>query len=265
MFSKLLKLILIPILFAGIVLMQVFYDGQKAKATYFEPTVMKPEVVRAVDLGLHNAAADLMWLSAIQYVGGWQSRTYEKLDDYLFLSTDLDPKFSYPYAFGVLMLPSFKQTGSAIKLGEKGIANSEPDWRIPYYTATTYHIDLGDTKNAAKYFDIAARTKGAPDNIKRIAANYGSRPDLREQTKQIWIGIMENSNDEVVIERAKAYVVHYEILDLLENSVKIYKDRNGKYPEDINDLVKANILRTIPQDPFGFEYKINAEGRAEIK
>lgn len=259
------QILVIPLLFAGIISMQAFYDRQKASATYFEPAVMKPEIVRAIDLGLHNAAADLMWLAAIQYFGGSGSRTNEKLDDYLYLSSELDPKFSYPYAFGVLLLPSLNQIESAIKLAEKGISEAKPDWRIPYYMAATYHISLKDTKNAAKYFDIAAQTKGAPDSIKKIAATYGSRPDLREQTKQIWIGVYENSNDEIVRERAKAYVVHYEILDLLENAAKMYKDKNGKYPVNINDLVGANILRAIPQDPFGFEYEIDTEGKAQIK
>lgn len=245
--------------------MQVFYDSGRAKAVYSEPNVLTSDVIKAADLGLHNAVSDLMWLSAIQYLGGGESRNYEKLDDYLALATDLDSKFSYPYAFGVLVMPTFGQTDQAIKLAQKGLTDAEPDWRIPYYMATTYHIELSDTQNAAKYFDIAANTKGAPDNIKRIAATYGTRPDLREQTKQIWISIAENSKDEVVIERAKAYITHYEILDFLEQAVKIYKERFGQYPADINDLVGGQILRAIPPDPFGFEYKIDESGRAQIK
>jgi hypothetical protein len=251
---------------SGIVLAQSSFDSNKKRIPFVEPLVLKSQVVRAASLGLNNAAADLSWLAAIQYMGGSASKTSEKLTDYLFLSAELDPKFAYPYAFGALIMPAFNQTEAAIKLSEKGIKDALPDWRIPYYLATTYHMNLTDSTNAAKYFDLAARTPGAPPNIKIVAATYGSRPDLRERTKAIWIGILETSNDEMVIEQAKRYITHYEILDLLEKAAAEYKTRNSKFPDTPEDLVKANILRAVPPDPFGFEYAFDLiNGRANVK
>ena len=252
------------LIFACIIVVQIFYDSGKGNRVYVEPLILKPEIVKAANLGLNNATADLEWLSAIQYVGGGESRTYEKLADYLFLSANLDQKFSYPYAFGVLMLPMFGQTDRGLELGQLGIDNKINDWRIPYYMATTYH-QKDDQKNAAKYFDIAANTPGAPDNIKKVAATYGTRADIREKTKQIWIGIYDTSNDEVVRERAKNYILHFEILDLLEQAAKEYYKINNKYPTTPDDLVTGRILRAIPPDPFGFVYVFDETGRAQIK
>ncbi|MEK9156222.1 MAG: hypothetical protein AAB360_02865 [Patescibacteria group bacterium] len=257
--KKNFKFLTIILLLAGIVATQVFYDKQKSKAAYSEPLVLKAEIVKVVDLGLHNAVADLMWLASIQYFGGGTSKTNEKLDDYLFAATELDPKFSYPYAFGALVLPGLKQTDQAVTLADKGIRDADPDWRIPYYLAATYHIDLKDYKNAAKYFDLAARTAGAPANIQAIAASYGTRPDLRSQTKQIWLGIMETSRDETLIERARLYVAHYELLDFLEFYTGEYQKKNGEYPAKLDDLVAAGILKGIPQDPFGLKLIIDPE------
>lgn len=260
------NILILIFLLAGVVATQYFFDTHKKRLPFTEPLVLKPDIVRAADLGLHNAAADVAWLSAVQYLGGTPSKTSEKLDDYLFLSVELDPKFSYPYAFGALMLPAASMVDQGIALAEKGMSDAAPDWRIPYYTATTYHMDKKDTKNAARYFDVAARTPGAPVNIQFVAANFGSRPDLRSQTRLIWQGILQNSTDEVVIDQAKKYLTHLEILDILEAAAREYKNRHGSYPKTIDNMVEDKIIRFAPLDPFGFVYQIDQEsGRATAK
>lgn len=263
--ERALKLLTIPILLIGIIVTQYFFDTEKTKAKYQEPTVLKPEIIKLADLGLHNAASDIEWLAMIQYFGGNQSKTNEKLSDYLNLATTLDPKFSYPYAFGALILPDINKTDEAISLAEKGIKEAEPDWRIPYYTAVTYFLEKQDMANAAKYFDLAAHTPGAPANIQTIAANFGSRSDKREQTKQIWLGIAENSNDEIVQNRAKMYVEHYEILDFLDEVIGKYQQKYSKAPSTIDDLITDKILIALPPDPFGLQFKIDEKGKAAVK
>ncbi|OQA04277.1 MAG: hypothetical protein BWY68_00420 [bacterium ADurb.Bin400] len=264
--SSFLSLLAIILIFLGITATQFIVDIEKNHTPYVEPITLKPDTIKIIDLGLHNAAADLMWLAAIQYLGGGESQTQEKLHEYLRLSSELDPKFSYPYAFGALIMPNFGMVDQAIELATKGIEHSSPDWRIPYYLAVTYHLEKKDSKNAAKYFDLAANTPGAPSNIQAIAANFGSRPDYRSQTKQIWIGIYETSSDEVVRERAERYILHLETLDFLETAIDQYHSKYGKYPERLDDLVGGKILTSIPPDPFGLSYAIDpANGRVYVK
>lgn len=258
------NIIIILILLAGIFFSQRFYDTAKAKETKPSPFVPSAAVVKSIDLGLNSAASSLYWLAAIQYFGDWQTDDYGKIDDYIRLSNDLDPKFSHPYAFAALILPGVGMTDQSIEIAKRGVEQADPNWEIPYYLASTYHSNKQDTKNAAKYFDIAAHTAGAPDNIKWIAANYGSRPDIREQTKLIWQGIAENSNDEVIRKRAEIYVYHFELMDFLEQAAKAYKDKYGSYPDPIEKLVDGKILKEIPKDPFGYKYSIDPDGRVRI-
>ena len=253
------------LLFGAIGLTQYLYDGEKTKAAYSEPLVMSPEVVRIADLGLDNAAADLIWLTSIQYFGGSQSKTNQNMSKYLFLAADLDPKFAYPYAFGALILPSIGQPDLGIALAQKGLDNGVQDWRIPYYMATTYYLTKNDSENAAKYFDIAANTPGAPDNIIKVAASFGSRTDKRSRTEAIWTGIYENSNDEIIKERAKNYIIHLEILDFLDQAVAQYYKINNKYPTDLNELIANRIIKAIPADPFGLEFNISSDGKVGVK
>ena len=253
------------ILLAGIGVVQYFYDAEKTKAIYSEPIVMSPKIIQATDLGLDNAAADIIWLTSIQYFGGGQSKTNQNIANYLFLASDLDPKFAYPYAFGALILPSIEQPDLGISLAKKGLENGVQDWRIPYYMATTYYLTKNDSENAAKYFDLASNTPGAPDNIVKVAASFGSRVDKRSRTETIWTGIYENSNDEIVKERAKNYIVHLEILDFLDQAVAQYYKINNKYPSDINELITNRIIKAIPPDPFGLEFNISTDGKIGVK
>ncbi len=264
MAKKIYLIIVFICLLTGLFTTQYFFDQNKKKQSPTEPMVLKAEIVKVLDLGLHNAAADFSWLSAIQYFGGPSKSNYKALDSYLYLSADLDSKFSYPYAFSSLVLPSIGKTDEAIDLAQRGIRDANPDWRIPYFLATTYHIEKKDSKNASYYFDIAAHTKDAPAGIKKVAASYGSRPDMREQTKQIWLGIYESSNDEIVKERAKNYIIHYEILSFLEEAAKEYKKQFQKFPETAEMMVPS-ILKNIPTDPLGLEFKFDETGRAVIK
>lgn len=263
--KKLLTSIIILLALGLVVSTQYIYDEEKSKSSKPSPYVLSAEVVRAADLGLHNAASDLIWLSAIQYFGDWQTDKYQKTDDYIRLANELDPKFSYPYAFGVLILPSVDMADEAIEIGEMGIENIDDDWRISYYIATTYHIYKDDQANALKYFDIAANTPGVPDNVKTVAATYGSNQDMRSKSKAVWQGIFENSEDEVVRERAYNYVLHYEIMDFLEEATDKYKDEVGNYPEDLEQLVSGGILKEIPKDPLGYEFVITESGRVRVK
>ncbi len=259
-----LKSLIFAILIAIVIVSQVFSDGGKSKTEKPSPFLLPAKVVAASDLGLHSAAADIAWIGMIQYFGDWQDDNYQKLGDYIRLANALDSKFSYPYAFGALILPTLERTDEAIEVAKAGIENADPDYRIPYYLAVTYFLNKQDYQNAAFYFDLASRTKGAPDNVKAISASFNSRPDLRAQSIAIWTSIYENSNDEVVQERAKAYIIHYEILNILEAAAREYKKDTGNYPANIEDLVTAKILTAVPADPFGFKYYIDSDGRARI-
>lgn len=262
--SNLVNSLVIIALIAGIYISQQHFDNAKARETKPSPYVPESEVIKAVDLGLHSALSSYYWLAAIQYLGDWQDDSHQKMGDFLELSTQLDPKFSHPYAFATLILPSYNQFDQAVRLGELGIEKAEPNWEIPYYLGTAYHMYKSDSLNAARYFDIAAETPGAPDNIAWIAANYGSRPDIRGQTILLWQSIYENTNDDEIKTRAQLYIYHFELMNFLEEAAASYKDSHGFYPDPIDKLVEDKVLREIPPDPFGYDFKIDENGRATI-
>lgn len=262
--KNIIKYSTLLILLCLIAVLQYIFDSAKSKSPSVSPFVPKATVVKAANLGLDSASSSLYWLLAIQYFGAPQKDGYQKFDDYIDLATDLDPKFSHPYAFATLVMPPQDLTDEAIVIAKKGIEKAETKWEIAYNLGLVYHMHKEDNVNAAKYFDIAGQDPKAPENIKWIAANYGSRPDIREQTKLIWQGIAESTNDPMLKERALAYVYHFELMSFLEAQARVYKTRFGNYPEHIEQLVEKDILTMIPKDPFGYNFVIDSDGRARI-
>ncbi len=269
------KLVAILALFGGVFGTQLIYDTKKIQAPETDFAV-SPKFLAAIDIGLHSALASYLWL--------FKTRT--ELIHFLFLSkkdqedgfnkfsrdintiNTLDPKYSDPYAYSVIVLPAStysKRIEASIEIGKRGVANADPDWQIPFYMAVTYHLDLKDSLDALRYFDIASRTPGIPNVVKVFAANYGSIPTTREQTKQIWTVIYKTTDDEATRERAQSYIVHLDIFDFLENAVKEYKTKFGMYPKDLSDLVSKKIIPEIPLDPLGFTFYLFKNGEVRVK
>lgn len=260
--------VIILLLITAVILAQLGFDRENAKlkaSAAYQPLVASGEVYKKFNLGLQVALADYFWLQAIQYYGGFRSdQSYVKLADYLDLTTELDPKFSYPYAFAALVLPSEK-IDQGYTIAQKGIDRQIPDWQIAYYLASAYHIYKKDKINAAKYFDLAANTPGAPESAKFVSASYNSAPDNRKTAEAIWTTIYENSHDQLMIDRAKEYLSHYQLMDFLDQASEKYKSITGHFPKELADLVSAGILKEIPQDPFNLTFSFSENGNTVLK
>jgi 1-deoxy-D-xylulose 5-phosphate reductoisomerase len=149
-------------------------------------------------------------------------------------------------------------------IGQEGLRNADPDWRIPYYMALNYFVTLKDPEDALKYFDLAAQTPGVPDYARRFALNFGSPASERKKTEELWTTIRDSSNDPATKNRAQAYIDRLEIFDYLEAAVKAYQQKNGMEPTSLDQLVQKGVIPEIPQDPFGYTFILNKDGTVGI-
>jgi hypothetical protein len=115
-------------------------------------------------------------------------------------------------------------------------------------------------KNAALYFDVAARTPGIPFYAQRFAENFGNEEKDRDRTIELWKTIRDTTNDPDTRDRAQAYVDHLEIFNYLDAAVGEYKKQFGVFPAVPEALVEKHIIPAIPEDPFGGVFIIDAKG-----
>jgi hypothetical protein len=258
----------LALLLAAVICIQVGYDATKTSLPAGEESGLSPELVRLADMGFHSTVGSFLWANTMPEILDifYNGRTEYLADlDYL---NKVDPKLSYPYAFSVLTLPAINtlpnRDAIAIAIGKRGIENADPDWRIPYYVATDYYLDLKDEKDALYYFDIAGRTPGIPDFAARFALNFGAIPNVRDKAIGIWTTIRDTTSDEATKERAQAYIDRLLMFNYLEAAAKQYKTKYGVFPKTLDDLVSKSIIPQIPLDPFGYTFSILSDGTVGI-
>ena len=159
------KMIFLVLAFAGIIGLQFAYDLLRPILPASQAGVLPASMVRLVDMGFHATAASFLWVATMPEIFDLFRGRTEFLSDVSYVNA-VDPKMSYPYAFSVLTLPAVQnfpdRMRAAMAIGQRGLANADPDWRIPYYLAADYYLDIKDTKSALQYYDLAARTPGIP-------------------------------------------------------------------------------------------------------
>jgi len=264
------RIALIVVFAAAVFLLQVESDAAQVAAPAGLPPTFSPEMVRMVDLGFHPAVASFLWANTMPQILDlfFHGRT-EYLSNLAFLD-NVDPKLTYPYAFSVLTLPVVASTtyknalNDSFAIGQKGLAQGDPDWRIPYYMAINYYLQLKDFKDATTYFNLAANTPGVPEYAASFALNFGINQKERDRVRGIWETVYQSTNDQATKERAAAYVERLNDFDYLEAAAKAYKTRFGAYPSSTDALVARGIVPAVPQDPFGFAFVINGDGTAGI-
>lgn len=262
-----IKSIVIAILLMGVVLCQYGYDATRTIVPLGLPQSLSPGFIHIVDMGFDSTVSSFLWAATMPEILDLFNGRTEYLSDRSFVSA-VDPRLGYPYAYSVLALPAVTKFPDALTdaqaIGQEGIAQADPDWRIPYYMAMNYFIGLKDSQDALRYFDIAARTPGIPEFAERFSLNFGIGSNEREKTKELWATIRDSTNDELEKERAQAYIDRLDIFDYLEAASKAYKERYGSYPTSTDALVTKGIIPLVPPDPFGFTFIIKSDGTAGI-
>ncbi|MEY4731862.1 MAG: hypothetical protein RL681_808, partial [Candidatus Parcubacteria bacterium] len=231
----------IVLFLAAIIGAQTFYDHARPSVAV-PPEAFSALAIRAGGLGLNSAIASFLWLQTISEIPGFpngQALFFGNLK----LINELDPKFSFPYAYTVIALPLARQYGArvdkAIEVGRIGTTQADPDWRIPFYTASLYQLDKGDFEQAVKFYDITGKTPGTPAGIQKFSANFGTSPLLRARTREVWSAIARAAGDDKTRARAKSYVERLDLFTVIEAAAAAYKAKVGSYPSALRQLVTA--------------------------
>lgn len=267
--TPLTKTITLVLLLALVMVLQLEYDATKLTLPASSEQTVSPFMVRLLDMGFHPAVASFLWATTMPEVLDLWNQKKEYFSDLAFVNT-VDPKLSYPYAFSVLTLPAVPASDDpqavtqAETIGQQGIADADPDWRIPYYMATNEFLYAKDDAAAAEYYSIAAETPGVPAYAERFSLNFGIETNQRQKVEQLWETIMDSTNDPDEKARAQAYIEHLQDFDYLDAASAQYKKEFGVFPTSTEELVQKGIIPSVPVDPFGFTFIIQADGTSAI-
>lgn len=198
--------ILLFSLWGGVVLLQQGIDSrrgefQKVKSFYYLPS---GDHLKMAALEFKEAAADLLWLQAIQFVGGRDpsGRGYDWFYRVIDRTTDLDPKFAYAYQIGGIVLSVLSDhVDLSNAILEKGIHHNPNDWQIPFHLGFNYLYHTKDNIKAAYYMERAAKIKGSPAYLPLLAARLYNKGGERQTALIILEGLYKTTQDERMRER----------------------------------------------------------------
>jgi tetratricopeptide (TPR) repeat protein len=267
----------LPLGFTGVWRLQYGIDGQRA-ALYQERddlVLRSGKIVKAMSLEYAPFIADIYWTRAVQYYGAKRAQhgsTYELLWPLLDLTTTLDPNLLVAYRFGSTFLsePSPRGAGHpelGIELLERGIHANPEEWRLYEDLGFIYYFDLRDYAKASAAFADGSKNPKSLIWMKVMAAKIAAEGESFSTSVFLWNDVYQSTKDPDVKKNA---LMHLQLLKVQQDCRQLdgladeYEKRTGRRPARTNELVQAGLLRRLPEDPLGYAYVFEPDGKAAL-
>ncbi|HXX31908.1 MAG TPA: hypothetical protein VEJ89_14500 [Myxococcaceae bacterium] len=238
---------------------------------HLRPLLPRASLLRIGGRAFLSMVTDYYWLQAIQLTGRAQTaEEYRDVADYAQLITDLDPDFRYVYQFAGVVVPynygreRWVNTQESTALFEKGVARF-PTW-VFLRTLLAYNISVfqKDYARAARLLDETTHLPGAPPYLPllatRLYAQAGSF-DAADAFATQFAAAAADPETRAAFERRKQEIALERILRSLDEAVVAYREREGRLPARIADLVSAGLVSFAPEDPLGGSIYLGEDGR----
>lgn len=261
--TTILLIIFFVSIFTATVFIQKAYDAivhpeviyNEAKTKYILPA----PIVKNFSFGFKNIIADMYWLNSIQDLPEWNHKDQFYVDQYRNLAT-LDPKFSYPYIFGILTVSSKFHAGSVEMIEPVtvlGIESLPYNWEIPYYLGVQFNVSKNREK-ALEYFEIAATRPLIPDLVRSVYRSY-KKNILKESdsTRAFIKTIYETTESKTTKKIIKEGMVLSDMAQIVKNVSEKYKIKYGVYPSSLEELIEKKMIQITPGLKEEFEVVID--------
>lgn len=258
-----------------------------------------PLLLQVAALGRYHAAADLLWLRAVQFIGtpGSEASGYPGLGAWMQRITHLSPAFEAPYfTAGILLATVVDQTDEASELLGQAERNLVPprcaapvscvrpdgdidpetasrdcapcaelegcNWEIPLWRGFVSYFGQLDTKTAAVHY-CESRRRGGPEYLSRFVARLARQVDSCRALRSELVEVLSQSQGD---ERAALINTSGQLRIVLhceENALKqaagAYRLRFAKDPTSVEDLISTGLAER-PFAPPGQCWMYGTEG-----
>jgi len=235
------------------------------------PTALPGPLLRLSALEFKGVLADFLFLKALVFIGASDERTtvpavtpaeWQWLLTILNSTVDLDPMFIDPYYFAnAVLVWDGHLVREANALLDKGRVARSWDWQLPFYMGFNSFYFLEDDTAAVNYMIEASGRPDAPPSISSLVvrlAYKGARTDSAILFLQQMLAQTEDDK------RQKDFQLRLEALlgiRKIEHAVVAYHDKFNRFPVTVEDLLHAGVIKSLPVDPFGGNFYIDAQQR----
>ena len=218
--------------------------------------------LKFITFGFDSLLADIIYIWAIQYYSNYAIKNrFDYLEHIFSIISELDPHYLDPYRIGALIAwYEGKRIDLALKVLDLGIKKNPNNWILPFEAAHYAQMYKKDYKLAQYYYDITRKIKGAPPIAHRLYAAAAFKAMDLETAYKNWLEIYQTAEDERVKKIAYNHLYRTKTtIDKikLKKAIEKYKKKYRRLPMNLNQLVRAGILKEIPKDLDGNDYIYN--------
>jgi len=212
--------------------------------------------------GYSSLAADLIYLWAIQYYSNYDIPDRFRYLDHIFsVIAELDPRYADPYEVGSLIASQEAHDDrEAIRILDRGFEKNPDMWIFPFEAGHLARMRLRDYSTAREYFRKAMEVPGAPDLIRRLYADATFKTEDYRTAWETWSEILRTATDPRIRKTAENHLYQVKAavdLRALSEAVGRYREKYGRPPADLLQLVTAGFLNALPKDYDGKDYLLD--------
>lgn len=233
--------------------------------------VLPSALIKIAALEFRGLASDVYFLNSMVFMGAtqqrkekpavkeWEWQWWTKLLD---TSTDLDPYFFDPYFYANAFLPwDAHMIDEANRLLKKGSQYRDWDWMLPFFIGFNDFFFLQNDDEAANFLMEASRRPGGNPMLASIAARLAYKENRTETAIYFLEDIARRTDDNNLKKSYEKRISALRSIDNLEKAVSSFKNKFGRTPANIKELVSKNIVSQLPPDPYGGNYYIDKDGK----
>jgi tetratricopeptide (TPR) repeat protein len=217
------------------------------------------QYLKYATFGNSSLLADLIYIWAIQYFSDYTiPDMYQYLDHIFSIINELDPTYLDPYDVGaVIAAYEAEDLDLALKILDRGLEKNPKQWLFPYMAGHYAQMIRKDYKLAQEYYKKAMDIEGVPLIVKRLYANAIFKSMDYKRALQTWLEIYETAKDKRTKKIASNHLYNIKAtidIQRINEAIDKFKDRYGRKPMELSQLVRAGFLDSLPKDLDGKEY-----------
>jgi hypothetical protein len=225
------------------------------------------EVVKALAGEFKGMVANYLLLEAASFMGSNQEPTpedWDAIERLLDQSSSLDPYFKQTYRLSQSTLAwEPDKLGSALTILERSRKHLTWDWQPGFFIGFNYYYFLNDNLTAAQKLMETTKVPGAPISLATLASRLASKSGQTGAAIEFLVAIYEDTDDEESKELLKNRILALKGVQTLDGAIGVFKDRFGRLPTSLDELVDKGILSALPVNPYNRPFSIK-NGRVEF-
>ncbi|MGB4299847.1 MAG: hypothetical protein WBK32_09555 [Candidatus Saccharicenans sp.] len=209
--------------------------------------------------GYSSLVADLIYIWAIQYYGSFDiPDRFNYLEHIFSIIAELDPKYVDPYEVGALIaVYEAHDANLAFKILDMGLEKNPDMWIFPLQAGHIAQMNLKDYELAREYYRKAMEIPSAPSIAKRLYASAAYKTMDYQEAWATWREVYETSTEQWIKDIASNQLYRIKATvdtEALSSAVNQFKEKYGRFPSDLSQLVRAGFIKEVPKDLDGNDY-----------